>query len=181
MRLKSFLLTSLFLILEQIKRPFIYVKYIFSRGHSTLGMQLVRIIAYEKGLSVGKPKSIRGFCATMKRKIFEILYCNMIFNGLEHYLSTNLCNPLINYRYYLVYQYLHIAKSKIGKKTYVPLSSLFLNEEVETWPIELVFISCLGLNSKSITRQRVLRYLRLYPKYNMTISKVEKIVDNINQ
>ena len=54
-------------------------------------------------------------------------------------------------------------------------------EEVETWPIELVFISCLGLNSKSITRQRVLRYLRLYPKYNMTISKVEKIVDNINR
>ena len=70
----------------------------------------------------------------------------MIFNGLEHYLSTNLCNPLINYRYYLVYQYLHIAQSKIGKKTYVPLSSLLLNEEVDTWPIELVFISCLGLN-----------------------------------
>ena len=165
----------------RIKQQLLSVTYVFSRGHSTLGMQLVRIIMYEKGMSIGKPKSISGYWATLKRKIYEVLYCNMVFNGLEHYLSTNLCNPILNFRYYLVYQYLHIAQTKVGGKTYVPVAAIFEYEDVETWPIELVFISCLGLNSMPITKRRVLKYLRLYVKYGMTISQIDRIIDNINQ
>lgn len=32
-----------------------------------------------------------------------------------------------------------------------------------------------------ITKMRVLKYLRLYVKYGMTISQIDRIIDNINQ
>lgn len=66
-------------------------------------------------------------------------------------MSINLYNPILNNRYYLVYQYLHIAQTKVG------------------------------FNPMPITKMRVLKYLRLYVKYGMTISQIDRIIDNINQ
>lgn len=76
------------------------------RGYSTIEMQLIRILAYKKGLKMGRPKNLEDVYLIATRKIYEIVYAPMFFSGLKKYLMI----PDINdyYRYYLVYIYIYI-------------------------------------------------------------------------
>ncbi len=68
-------------------------------------MQLIRILAYKKGLKMGKPKEPRDVYLIFTRKVFEIIYASMFFSGHKKYI--NVSKEKDYYRYYLAYIYLH--------------------------------------------------------------------------
>lgn len=131
------------------------VKKVLFRGHSTIGMQLIRILSYKEGLILGRPKNLREAYRTLKRKAFECFYAKMFFDGLECYLKEQLCNEVRHYRSYLVYLYAYIAQAKVDGRTYVPMAAYFAGQPMENWDISELFIACMGLNSLAVTEQRL--------------------------
>lgn len=53
----------------------------YARGYSTIEMQLIRILAYSKGLKMGRPQNFEDLYLIFTRKIFEILYAPIFFAG----------------------------------------------------------------------------------------------------
>lgn len=152
-----------------VYRLYSLIKKALFRGHSTIGMQLIRILSYKEGLIFGRPKNMKEAYRTAKRKVFECLYAKMFFDGMEKYMKGQLCNDLNNYRKYLVYLYPHIVQAKVKDITYVPMSRYFKNQEMELWDMNALFIACLGLNSLAVTLERIQEKREVTQKYEVEI------------
>ena len=137
------------------------------RGHSTIGMQLIRILSYKEGLIFGKPKNIRDAYRVTKRKLFECIYARLFFEGMEKYIKEQLCNDIKNYRKYIVYLYPNIVQTTINGKTYIPMASYFDGKKMNEWDIHELFIACLGLNSLAITQDRIDDRRNIADKYGV--------------
>ena len=62
-----------------------HVKVFFRRiyrGHSTIEMQLVRVL-FCQNLNTGNPRNPLDFCEKARRKLFEIVYSRLFFDGLK--------------------------------------------------------------------------------------------------
>ena len=142
---------------------------LLTRGHSTIEMQLIRILSYKEGLLLGRPHGVEEWVRTIKRKCYECLYAKMFFDGLKIYLSKCLCRELPEYRNFIVVLYLHTVQSKVGHETYRPLDKMYSDKEIEKWPMELLFLTCLGLNSQPITGLRVWLRWSIIKKYGLSL------------
>ena len=127
----------------------------------------------------GRPKNPEQWFRVLKRKGYECLYSKIFFDGLKWYLSKGLCKDLKDYRYFLVVLYLHTVQSKVGSETYRPLDKMYSDIEIEKWPKELLFLTCLGLNSRPITMTRVWEYWGVIQKYALNEEKLEKMVEQL--
>lgn len=161
------LMLMLRIFTHKIKRigPFIkkwgtYAKNYLTRGNSTIAMQLVRILSYKHGLVFMYSKVRFKRYKILKRKIYEVLYCRMFFEGLKDYIKLDLCNELDNYREYLVYIYPYVVQTKVRGVTYMPASKYFAEVKgfippVNAWNIHKVIRMSFGFNGKAITSERL--------------------------
>lgn len=146
----------------KLKRIIKWVRINLTRGHSTIPMQLIRILGYKHGLVFGNTKTSFKYYKMIKRKIFEIIYSRIFFEGLRHYLITELCNELNDYRKYLVYIYPYTVQTKIEGKTYAPASKAFAIKGDEDnipvmnqWNLKRVIDMGFGFNGLGLTAKRV--------------------------
>lgn len=149
----------------------------YIRGYSTIEMQLIRILAYKKGLKMGMPKTFHDIYLVVTRKLYEIVYAPIFFSGHKKYLNVSKGGDY--YRYYLVYIYLHTVQTNLNDRVYAPLDKIFGNVDVAEWPKEALFIIVLGLNSMRITKKRVDIYKDIINKYELDIDLVYQLVDCI--
>lgn len=154
---------------------------LLTRGHSTIEMQLIRILSYKEGLLLGRPHGIEEWIRTIKRKCYECLYAQMFFEGLQAYLSKCLCRELPEYRSFIVVLYLHTVQSKVGSETYRPLDKMYSDKEIAKWSMELLLLTCLGLNSQPITESRVRFRHEIIKKYGLNEEKLMKMVERLNE
>lgn len=125
----------------------------YIRGYSTIEMQLIRILAFKKGLKMGKPGTWQDVYLIIIRKIYEIVYAPIFFYGHKKYLGITIERDF--YRYYLVYIYLHTVQTNLNGRVYAPLDKIFGEVDVVEWPKEALFVIALGLNNMRITHGRV--------------------------
>lgn len=156
--------------LEQSKK---IIKRCF-RGYSTIEMQLIRILAYKKGLKMGKPQNLRDAYLIFTRKIYEIIYAPMFFSGLKEYLMISKKSDF--YRYYLVYIYLHTVQTTLNGRTFAPLDKVFRDVDVIDWPKEALFVIVLGLNNLKITQERVDVYVDIIIKYQLNKELIYQLI-----
>ena len=159
--------------IQKIKKKF---KGYF-RGHSTIEMQLIRILAYQKGLYFN-PKNNSERYQVLIRKIFEIIYAHIFFVGYKK--NLHIAKDKDFYRYYLVYSYLHTVQTTLNRYKFDPLDKIFGKVDVIDWPKEALFIIVLGLNGLSITMERVDAYANVISKYQLNRDTLEKLVECIS-
>lgn len=156
--------------LQKISRR---LKGYFFRGHSTIEMQLIRILAYQKGLYFN-PKNNSERYQVLIRKIFEVIYAHIFFTGYKKNLHIDKDKDF--YRYYLVYSYLHTVQTTLNKYKFDPLDKIFGKVDVIDWPKEALFIIVLGLNGLNITMERVDAYTNIINKYQLNRDTLERLV-----
>ncbi len=149
----------------------------YIRGYSTIEMQLIRILAYKKGLKMGKPKNLEDIYLIFTRKIYEIIYAPMFFSGLKKYLMISNVNDY--YRYYLVYIYLHTVQTSLNGRVFAPLDKVFCDVDVIDWSKEALFIIALGLNNSKITKKRINVYMNIIVKYHLDLKLIYQLIECI--
>jgi len=145
----------------------------YLRGYSTIEMQLIRILAYQKGLKFGKPKNFSDVYLIITRKLFEVIYAPIFFAGYKK--ELNIPKERDYYRYYLVYIYLHTVQTNLNGTIYAPLDKIFGDKDVISWPKEALFVIILGLSNKRITHERVEMYRHVMEKYKLNVEKVHEL------
>lgn len=117
----------------------------FRRGYSTIPMQLIRTIGIR-----------HGYICTLRRKIFEILYPRMFFNGLQRLYKEEIVAKRKNFKEYLLYIYFHVAKTYLGDATFSKFLNAFDMRYREKNKIDIydcsnegIFIACMGLNRRA--------------------------------
>jgi len=111
---------------------------LLSRGYGTIEMQLIRCIGIESG-----------YDHRYRRKVFEYLYANMIFNSYRTYLQQHGIDPG-HYREFILWQYIqHVPIQLNGRHEYEGETStllrLFHKTDIRHITNEEFFIWCLGL------------------------------------
>lgn len=159
--------------IQKIKKKF---KGYF-RGYSTIEMQLIRILAYQKGLYFN-PKNNSERYQVLIRKVFEVIYAHIFFLGYKK--NLHITKDKDYYRYYLVYSYLHTVQTNLNGYKFDPLDKIFGKVDVIDWPKEALFIIVLGLNGLSITMDRVDAYTNIINKYQLNRDTLEKLVKCIS-
>jgi len=149
----------------------------YIRGYSTIEMQLIRILAYKKGLKMGRPKNLEETYLVLTRKIYEIIYAPMFFAGLKKYLMISNVNDY--YRYYLVYIYLHTVQTSLNGRVFAPLDKVFCDVDVIEWSKEALFIIALGLNNSKITEKRIKVYENIIDKYHLDLAVISQMIECI--
>lgn len=162
------------------------VKYL-SRGHSTIEMQLIRILFYKTGLLFGSPivrdengkikiwKTIRRLYRMLDRKCFERIYASIVFASQKHYLGINQITNVDYFRYYIVYLYMHVVQTSVNGKKYRPASNYFNKSDVSEWSMEEIFVAGLGLCSRPITPKRIQIYDFLINKYDLDVAEIQRL------
>ena len=168
-RIKYFIAYRLDCVRRKAKR--------YIRGYSTIEMQLIRILAFKKGLKMGKPRTWQDMYLIIVRKMYEIIYAPIFFYGHKKYLGVTVERDF--YRYYLVYIYLHTVQTNLNGRVYAPLDRIFGNVDVVEWPKEALFVIVLGLNNMRITRDRVDVYMSIINRYQLNIELIYQLVDCI--
>ena len=145
------------------------------RGYSTIEMQLLRILAINKGLVTGKPKGLRDVYCIFVRKIYELVYTDMFFAGLKSSLEIR---DSYKYRCYLIYIYLHTVSTRINGKRFPTVNRIFSDEDVVNWPNELLFIAILGLTYQRINKKRVDLYAGVIQKCHLNEEIIFDLIQN---
>ena len=99
-----------------LRRPVRSAKLFFSRGYGTIDMQLVRILGIRNGYDT----------CLIRRKIFEILYSNMIFNSYFRYFRK-FDDGKISFKYWIIRNYIKNVPVRIGIESY-PANNEILSE-----------------------------------------------------
>lgn len=159
------------------------------RGHSTIEMQMIRILFFKRGLLLGNPivrnenkkikisSTIRKLYWMIERKCFEVIYSSIVFSSLKHYLGINQITNLDYFRYYIIYLYVNVVQTSINGKKYRPVSKYFEEEDVSEWSMEKVFVVGLGLCSRAITTKRIQTYNFIVKKYDLDVSEIYRLCD----
>lgn len=133
-------------IAKMLKRKLYY------RGYSTIEMQLIRTIGLEDGYNY-----------KWKRKIFEVLYAYIVFNGYYR-LSSKSYNTLSiqHYKNFLIYSYLTYAPSFLDKKKYDNILELFDIKNFCSISNEKLFLGTLSYSKKLIKENCHINYIENY-------------------
>ena len=158
-----------------------FIRNIFdkSRGYSTIPMQLVRSIGIK-----------RGDTYDYRRKIFQILYSRMLFQGIERMMKEERVSRRRHFKKYLLYIYFHKVNTFLGDVRF----SKFLNafdmkydkkndKDIYDCTNEGIFIACMGLSKRAvnITRENIDYYLQSIDNVELDsdiiCDMVEKMMD----
>lgn len=147
------------------------------RGYSTIHMQLIRSIGIEEGYEY-----------KYKRKIFEILYSRMFFEGFEKMLESNQVSKRENIKKYYLYIYFHKVNTFLGDAQFSKFLNAFdmkYNEENEkdiyNCSNEGIFIACMGLSKRTdkITEENLDTYLQNIENIQFDRNKILNMVSNM--
>lgn len=119
------------------------------RGYSTLPMQLIRTIGIKTGFATFRPTknicdTICLYSSVIRRKIYELVYAELFFNGLRNYYEKNVYINSDRYKDYLIYIYLKNAPTVVGNTKYDNIFK-FMDDEIENWTKEKCLIAYAGL------------------------------------
>ena len=142
-------------------------------------MQLVRSIGIK-----------RGDTYDYRRKIFQILYSRMLFQGIERMMKEERVSRRRHFKKYLLYIYFHKVNTFLGDVRF----SKFLNafdlkydkkndKDIYDCTNEGIFIACMGLSKRAvnITRENIDYYLQSIDNVELDsdiiCDMVEKMMD----
>lgn len=124
-----------------------FLKNTFSkdRGYSTIQMQLIRSLGIK-----------RGYNYRYHRKVFELLYSKMFFEGIKRMLNEDKVAQRKYIKQYILYIYFHKVNTFLGDATF----SKFLNafdmqhnrrnkKDIYDCSNEGIFIACMGLSKRA--------------------------------
>ncbi|MEG1301552.1 MAG: hypothetical protein RSC93_12690, partial [Erysipelotrichaceae bacterium] len=140
------------------------------RGHSTIEAQLLRSIGIETGYD-------RKYINILKRKIFETIYVNLVFNNLEEYYKRMRYNNSNRMKDYILYIYLLSAKSHINDTDYKGLEELFQKEIINLTDNEL-FIGTLSFSKYNLEFESIRENAGIY-KYQISDASIKYILQKI--
>jgi hypothetical protein len=125
---------------------------LFSRGYGTIEMQLLRTIGIEYGYQY-----------TVRRKLFELLYADIFFNGYFSYLVRER-GDYSQYRNFIVLKYIENVDVSINGVKYRPragqstLLQMFGVRSMQSITKEQFFVWCLGLPQRAYIHPGILAY-----------------------
>ena len=67
---------------------------------------------------------IKGYNCAIRRKLYELIYSKMFFEGMKRFFSDEFVSKMRYYNEYLLYVYFHVVKTFLGDAAF----SKFLNE-----------------------------------------------------
>lgn len=116
------------------------------RGYSTIPMQLIRSLGIQ-----------RGYNYTVRRKIYELLYSRMFFEGMRRMFLSDRVSQRGYFKEYLLYIYFHQVNTFLGDASF----SKFLNafdmqygkknkKDIYDCSNEGIFIACMGLSKRAL-------------------------------
>lgn len=115
------------------------------RGYSTVPMQLIRSIGIKKGYESCK----------YRRKIFEIIYSRMFFNGMKKLYEDDYVYQREKFKDYLIYIYFHSVNTFLNGKRFEKFFKAFNpnysdNKSFDIYSAsnEGIFIACMGLSNR---------------------------------
>lgn len=137
------------------------IKSLLSRGYSTPEMQLVRTIGVVRGYDKHK----------YLRKIYEIFYSRILFSSLKKYQVDNSGPSVKHFREYILDIYLKNVLISVNEKRIPKLNSIFADpENVQYWPMEGLFVACLGLSQRYVNEYQIGLYYDVIEKYKLDIN-----------
>ncbi len=140
----------------------ITIKKILPRGYASPEMQLIRTIGIK-----------RGYNNKFHRKVFEILYSKIFFASLEKYNLSNSTSEDNCFREYILDIYLKNVLTIIHGRRFSRLCDAFENpKDVSTWPLEGLFVACLGLNFKRATPKNISLRSNIVVCFDLDIDKI---------
>ena len=142
------------------------------RGYSTPEMQLIRTIGVERGYEKHK----------YARKLFEIVYSHILFSSLRQYQRDNSGPGLAHFRQYILDVYLKNVLTKVNDRRISKLNTIFENpKDVSVWPMEALFVACLGLSFRPIIDSQIYTYEYVISKYNLDVDKIRKYARMVDE
>ncbi len=138
------------------------------RGYSTIEMQLIRNIGLRTGYN-----------CVIRRKIFEFVYTKIFFSSLKQFFIDNYYNNRSHYKEYLLWLYFRVVKTKINGKAIQPASKAFINDKMESWSKEGIFIVCMGLSGKGNEYYSYSPYYEIIQDNDMDERKITKMYKDI--
>lgn len=116
------------------------------RGYSTIPMQLIRSLGLQ-----------RGYNCTYRRKIFELLYSKMFFDGVKRLFNEDQVAKREKLKEYYLYIYFHSVNTFLGDAKFSKLLNAFdmqyekkNTKDVYDCSNEGIFIACMGLSKRAI-------------------------------
>lgn len=148
--------------------------HLYSRGYSVIEMQLIRTI----GLANGYDKKIR-------RKLQEVVYSSLVFNGLKKYLRLHY-NEVTDklFKQFILTNYIHYARPVISEKRYINILDLFEKEKIGDLTNAEMFIGVLSLSGKVGRQSSTLisnKYFNSYSKFEITQMEIEQVINELVQ
>ncbi len=134
------------------------------RGYSSLEMQLLRTVALDEG-----------YYKTITRKIYEILYTNIIFKSMKEYYEKNDYVKHERFKEYLLSIYVSNVRTKIDGVVFTKMTK-YLGENPMEWNKEKFYLACLGL-----TFQPEFTDFYVHELYSDFIKELELDIKLINQ
>lgn len=148
-----------------------------NRGYSTISMQLIRALGVEKG-----------YTCVYRRKVFEILYSKMFFDGVKRLLSEERVAKREKIKEYYLYIYFHTVNTFLGDATF----SKFLNafdmqygekneKDIYDCSNEGIFIACMGLSKRAdkINKDNIDYYLNIIDGIELDKDKICDMVSKM--
>ena len=115
------------------------------RGYSTIPMQLMRSIVIK-----------RGYNCKIRRKLFELIYCKIFFNGIEKMFKEDKVARRDKVKEYYLYIYFHKVNTFLGNASFSKFLNAFdmqYNEknkkDIYDCSNEGIFIACMGLSKRA--------------------------------
>lgn len=138
-------------------------KELKKHGYSNPPMQLIRTVGVARGYETYK----------FQRKVFEIIYGYIFFSSLKKYQEDNSGDKVIHFRQYILDVYLKNVLSIVNTYRYNKLCDMFEKpNNVEFWPLEGLFVACMGLSQRKITESSIYTYGDIISEYKLNTSKI---------
>lgn len=125
--------------IKNFRHPIINLKKLIRRGYGTIEMQLIRTIGVEFG----------SYNCRIRRKVFEVIYSNLIFNSYINLLGKK-SDARANVENWIIQNYIENVSVRFGaNKTYYPSEKNTIKQifgrSIENITEEEFFVWCLGL------------------------------------
>lgn len=136
-------------------------KYL-DRGYSTPEMQLIRTIGVQRGYD----KHV------ISRKVYEIVYSKVFLASYRKHIYHSGAE-FDFFREYVLHVYLKNVMTKVCDIRYNPMCNMFDKpDEVEKWPMEALFIACLGLSFREVSAGNIALYQFVIDRYNLDVEQI---------
>lgn len=138
------------------------------RGYSTIEMQLIRQI----GL-------VSGYNHVFQRKIYELFYSRLFFNGLEKYYERFQYTNREYYRQYLIWVYYHTVPVCINGKRFTSIRSAV--GPIETCRLESLCIAILALSNRTEKSLEFPGFAHVLVEYQLDLHKLADTRERIGE